>query len=62
MYLNVGVIQCQTQTSINPCDSNPCLNGGQCVNSQVDNVLGYTCQCATDYYGVNCRTYYGKYI
>ena len=34
------------------CDVNPCQNGGACA---IDNSAdGYTCTCATGYFGVNC--------
>ena len=37
----------------NPCNSAPCLNGGQCeVTNTTDE--GYTCTCAPGYQGVNC--------
>ena len=35
---------------INECDSQPCQNGGQCL----DGVNQYTCTCAAGYAGVNC--------
>ena len=37
---------------ISVCDTNPCKNGGTCaVDGSSD---GYTCTCATGYFGVNC--------
>ena len=33
------------------CHSNPCLNGGTCVNGFND----YTCHCPSTYYGKNCH-------
>ena len=37
---------------IDECSSNPCLNGGSCV----DHVNGYTCSCLVGYTGVDCQT------
>ena len=37
---------------INNCESQPCLNGGSCVNG----VNVYTCNCAPGYTGYNCQT------
>nr|BAC06837.1 Pf1-cadherin [Ptychodera flava] len=34
-----------------PCASNPCLNGGQCI----DTPSGYVCQCDEKYGGPNCE-------
>ena len=36
---------------INECESNPCLNNGEC-NDFLD---GFNCTCATGYEGVNCN-------
>lgn len=38
-------------TDINPCDYNPCLNGGTCNRLSYDD---YSCQCTVDYNGENC--------
>ncbi|XP_070536661.1 cubilin-like [Ptychodera flava] len=37
--------------NIDECSSNPCQNGGTCV----DGVNGYSCTCATGYTGDNCE-------
>ena len=37
---------------IDECSSNPCLNGGSCV----DHLNGYTCSCLIGYTGVHCQT------
>ena len=34
------------------CDSNPCLNGGTCV----EDVVKYQCNCVAGYTGVHCET------
>ena len=39
-------------TDIDECQSQPCLNGGQCI----DDVNSYTCQCQPGYLGTNCET------
>ncbi|XP_054770742.2 brevican core protein-like [Lytechinus pictus] len=36
------------------CLSEPCLNGGNCVETH----LGFACNCAQDYYGVQCENRY----
>ncbi len=38
-------------TDINECASNPCRNGGTCV----DGINSYTCQCVQGYFGTNCE-------
>ncbi|CAF1055170.1 unnamed protein product, partial [Didymodactylos carnosus] len=38
---------------MNACYSNPCKNGGQCVNSSTGT---YQCQCLSPYAGTNCDT------
>ena len=38
----------------NPCNPNPCLNGGVC---SLVTALTYSCQCQANYYGTNCATY-----
>lgn len=35
----------------NECDSNPCVNSGQCI----DHIGGYTCQCTKGYQGQRCH-------
>ena len=37
---------------INECESNPCQNGGTCV----DEVNSFSCVCVADYTGTNCTT------
>ena len=37
---------------INECSSNPCQNGGECM----DAVNMYTCNCADGYEGTHCET------
>ena len=36
----------------NGCNSNPCENGGTCI----DEVDGYSCDCVTGYEDDNCET------
>lgn len=38
-----------------PCDSEPCLNGGQCLNSGVDSA-SFICLCPPDFTGATCGT------
>ena len=42
-------------SDIDECSSNPCQNGGTCV----DKVNGYLCSCAHGYTGTECQN--GKY-
>ncbi|XP_078616505.1 sushi, von Willebrand factor type A, EGF and pentraxin domain-containing protein 1-like isoform X5 [Branchiostoma floridae x Branchiostoma japonicum] len=37
---------------VNECASNPCMNGGSCV----DHINTFTCLCAPGYSGINCQT------
>ena len=43
---------------INECASQPCQNGGQCV----DGVNGYNCTCADGYAGTNCEQSWYNYF
>ena len=38
-------------SDINECSSNPCLNGGTCV----DQVNGFNCTCVAGYTGTRCE-------
>ncbi len=42
----------RTASEINECESNPCLNGGDCT----DQVNGYNCSCPAEYTGERCQT------
>ena len=41
----------------NPCDSNPCKNGGGCS----DNNGGFQCSCLSDFTGVQCEQPVSEY-
>ena len=43
-----------TTTRPNPCSTNPCVNGGTCVQTN-DNV-NYACVCQPSFTGLNCQT------
>jgi hypothetical protein len=47
----VGVL---CQSNVNECSSQPCLNGGTCV----DGVDSFSCQCATGFSGPTCAGVY----
>src|SRR5262249_10422408 len=60
-YVDNGFYQCSCypgfqgvncQTNINECASNPCQNGGVCI----DGINSYSCNCVGGYGGVNCET------
>ena len=42
----------------NECDSNPCINGGQCI----DHIGGFSCQCSKGYQGKRCHIKVNKYL
>ena len=44
--------------SVDPCESAPCLNGGQCV--RVDGA-NFTCKCPPDYTGHRCEMF-GRFL
>jgi len=54
MYVVVccSVINFVYSADIDECASNPCQNGGTCV----DNVNGFTCACVSGYDGTSCET------
>lgn len=39
-------------TEIDWCESQPCVNDGQCKSTNT----GYTCECTEGYTGTNCET------
>lgn len=43
---------CICLSDINECESQPCVNGGECI----DEVDHYSCSCPSGYEGVNCQT------
>jgi hypothetical protein len=44
---------CQYDTR--PCQSSPCLNGGNCKDVFSQNSTLFTCECESVYYGANCE-------
>ena len=46
-----GYSGAQCEKNIDDCASNPCLNGGECI----DEVNGYTCECEDGFSGDNCE-------
>ena len=45
-------LKCVIFLDIDECQSNPCLNGGNCSNLENH----YTCDCQPGYVGINCQT------
>ena len=45
------MLVCSPVSDIDECASNPCVNDATCV----DNVNGYTCNCAAGYTGTHCE-------
>ena len=43
---------CEYNTCLDECESNPCENGGTCI----DDLLMYTCECTDLYEGTHCET------
>ncbi|CAB4014423.1 protocadherin-like wing polarity stan isoform X3 [Paramuricea clavata] len=41
-----------------PCQSNPCLNGGECNRNET----GDFCTCKQGFTGINCQDYEGQWI
>jgi len=39
-------------SEMDECTSNPCVNGGTCVNL----ITGYGCRCMKDFVGKNCES------
>ena len=44
----------------NPCELNPCQNGGICKTIQSENGLSHKCECPQTHYGLNCEL--GNYL
>lgn len=42
---------CVTDEDIDECESNPCMNGGNCI----DRINGYQCSCMISYIGQHCE-------
>lgn len=52
MRLSPGFVGVKCEVNLNECQTNPCKNGGVCV----DGVANYTCDCThTGYMGNNCE-------
>ena len=43
---------------VNPCESYPCKNGGEC--STPEGSRDYICECPTDFTGRNCQIPKGR--
>ena len=43
------------QYDARPCQSSPCLNGGNCTDVFTENSTYFTCECKSVYYGANCE-------
>ena len=43
------------QTNVDECASNPCQNGGECIEDEAYEKMIYTCACADGFGGDNCE-------
>lgn len=51
IYLSIGFSGELCNYEYNECDSNPCLNDGQCT----DHIGGFSCKCTRGYTGKRCH-------
>ncbi len=54
---SAGFSGVRCQTDVNECSSQPCANGGSCV----DQVNGWTCRCAPGFAGINWYVAFAVY-
>jgi len=52
---SISAIGTRCEIATNPCQRNPCLNGGTC-SVATTTASGYTCSCPTQFTGTNCQT------
>ena len=50
---DVGYDGSACQNDLKSCSSNPCINGGKCIDDLDD--FSFTCECNFPYYGINCE-------
>lgn len=57
LFIHTGFAGELCNFEYNECESNPCMNGGQCI----DQIGGYECKCTRGYTGNQCHVKVCRY-